>query len=1223
MIRKTVRKRRCAAYLALLLLLLPVSEVHAETADNADVTIQVTTGTQEAAKEREENKNTEAEAEEEYADEAEDTQEIEIAWEDVTISSTADLVAFSRSCWLDTWSRNKRVILTEDLDLTNSGFVSIPTFGGYFDGQGHVIKGLHIADSVSYTGLFCYTQEPAVITNLNVTGTIQPSGNQMVVGGIVGDNSGAILNCTFNGIVEGTDYTGGIAGFNELTGTISGCISQGYVTGMHFTGGITGENMGNIARCTNLAEVNISNEDKGMSLADINLDQYTSALFELGENGNKSDAAAAVNSTVDTGGIAGLSIGVISQCTNQGTVGYEHVGYNVGGIAGRQSGYVYASSNEGLVYGRKDVGGIVGQAEPYVVVDFSQDIVYQLSENINKLHDLISQTIRDAGSESDTVSSRLSMIQSFTDKALQDTSYLSDKTVEWTDGVVSAANEAVSRADYIMDEAAKKDGALDQSKNAASNVKSSATELVKVVDDLDIYQYMSQEEKQQYNTYKKNLEDATKEYNEYIVNATEAYTDYYLDKIRSTESKYNSSSVSVNELNMKPVTSAGTQTGWSYDNTLTAEGIVANYKPINSWVHYDSSETPPVETAFPQTEGEQGTLDQDLLKDRDAKAGQIESDAAGYANDQYSKNHAGASYTADITKYVDGMSGIIQAHMSEMSDSAKTDAKKAVDYAKSAAGNLETAGSEVKNIVTTVNGKSDIALPQLGAEYRAKTGSLVSNLQGMSDNMGYLNSEMASASDTMSADIEAVNDQFNVIMLLYTDAIDGALDQDYTDVYEDNSEEVAEECTDATIADCTNAGEVKGAIDTAGIAGTMAIEYDFDLESDVTGIDNAKANSTYQTKCVLRKNRNSGSVTAQKSYAGGIVGLQEMGTVLDCEGYGKIESTSGDYVGGIAGQSLSYIRKSYAKCALTGGSYVAGIAGSGTNLLDCCAMVRVVSADAFYGAIAGETTEDGKVRRNYFVGEELAGIDRISYSGKAEPLSYAEMMEQADIPASFTKMTVEFLVDDTKVKTMECQYGEPLSAADYPEIPQKDGFYAQWDLQEMNEVVFDETVSAEYVRYLTTLAGSQVRENGQSDFLVDGKFKEGDHLETTLYDTEGIPIKRALEHWKVSFPQDGSKEHQLRYQAPDQVEKAVDIYVKNGEKWEKVTTDSMGSYQLFTIVGEAAEIVTAEAGKEFMDKLWLLGIPVLLVLVGIIYYNKKKKHVKKKNPEKTLEEVEV
>ena len=79
-------------------------------------------------------------------------------------------------------------------------------------------------------------------------------------------------------------------------------------------------------------------------------------------------------------------------------------------------------------------------------------------------------------------------------------------------------------------------------------------------------------------------------------------------------------------------------------------------------------------------------------------------------------------------------------------------------------------------------------------------------------------------------------------------SVDGVLDMDYSNIYEDNSEEDAETSTDATIAECQNAGEVKGDINVSGIAGTMAIEYDFDLESDVTGIEDARLNSTFQTK---------------------------------------------------------------------------------------------------------------------------------------------------------------------------------------------------------------------------------------------------------------------------------------------------------------------------------------------------------------------------------------
>ena len=91
----------------------------------------------------------------------------------------------------------------------------------------------------------------------------------------------------------------------------------------------------------------------------------------------------------------------------------------------------------------------------------------------------------------------------------------------------------------------------------------------------------------------------------------------------------------------------------------------------------------------------------------------------------------------------------------------------------------------------------------------------------------------------------------------------------------------------------------------------MAIEYEFDVESDITGIKEDSLNSTYLTKCVLRNNINNGYVRSEKSCCGGITGLQEMGTVLNCENYGNIYSNSGDYVGGIAGQSLSTIKRSW------------------------------------------------------------------------------------------------------------------------------------------------------------------------------------------------------------------------------------------------------------------------------------------------------------------------
>ena len=79
-------------------------------------------------------------------------------------------------------------------------------------------------------------------------------------------------------------------------------------------------------------------------MEDINIQQYANNLFDFADNSDDDNniQGSALNNTIDSGGIAGLSTGIIQYCTNKGSVGYEHVGYNVGGIVGRQSGYVYA-----------------------------------------------------------------------------------------------------------------------------------------------------------------------------------------------------------------------------------------------------------------------------------------------------------------------------------------------------------------------------------------------------------------------------------------------------------------------------------------------------------------------------------------------------------------------------------------------------------------------------------------------------------------------------------------------------------------------------------------------------------------------------------------------------------------------------------------------------------------------------------------------------------------
>lgn len=1173
------------------------------------------------AKEKEKDKDTEEGEEEEEVASVDDANEVidsyqdeEIEWETVYIRSAEDFKEFSKNCWLDTWSQNKKVYLTEDINLSGEGFEPIPTFGGYFDGQGHTISGFTVHKPVSYVGLFNYTQRSAVIANLRVEGSVRPTGQQMVVGGIVGDNSGVLLNCVFDGTVEGSDYVGGITGYNEISGVLMDSETVGEITGAHYTGGIAGDNVGNIVGCLNRADINISNEDTAKSLEDINLEQYTTGFLNSldRDEDEKADKLSTTDNVVDTGGIAGLSTGIVQNCVNEGTIGYEHVGYNTGGIVGRQSGYVYSCANKGKVYGRKDVGGIVGQAEPYIAVDLSEDIVLQLSDHIDTMHDQIEKMLDDAGDRSDVISNRLSVIRDFADRAIDDTNILADRTIDWTDSMMDSVNEAVNRFDYVLDETAKDDGVIDHMTDAASDAKDTAKELGDMVKAMDIYQYMPPEEQVRYEDAKAAIENGGKEHVKYAAEATEAYENYYILKAVDGVDL---------ESDLKPTTGAGVierpDVNDNFDVVLE-DGSV--YLEITGWVHTSDGQS------FPLTDGsERAAADQEA--ERAAAQNMADNSSAiarasgSYADDKYEEKH-GVSYSEDMRGQLAVMTDIAARYTGEMTEAAKDQLDDAVDSAKDAAGNLEDAGEGTKDILKTLNDKEDIVFPRLGEDYHSTTGSLNSNLKNISENMGYLNDEMASSGDVIGDDLSDINDEFSEIMRLYTDAMDGVLDMDYSNIYEDESEENAEESIDSTVADCINNGRVEADLNVSGIAGTMAIEYDFDLESDITGLDDARANSTFLTRCVLRQNVNQANIASQKSYVGGVCGLQEMGMILRCENYGRIESTAGDYVGGITGQSLSHIGNSYAKCTVSGGEYVAGIVGYGYGIENCCAMVRVKEADAFSGAIAGKVTDNAEIADNFFVSDEIAGIDRISYSGKAEPVSYKTLLETEGIPAKFRTMKITFYADDEEVGTAECPFGGNVTLDKYPTIPAKEGFYADWDNKELTNVRLDEDVTVEYVRYLTTLAGSWIRENNQSSLLVDGMFAKEDELTVDKLGTDSVQVtlpgteeqQELTECWRIKIPDDGASSHQIRYQAPRGQTDGVEIYVQDAGGWKKAETELMGIYFLFPAEGSSVTIAVSVTEKGIMDYVVFLaaGAVVLLLLIVLIVHKKRKKRRAKK-----------
>ena len=61
------------------------------------------------------------------------------------------------------------------------------------------------------------------------------------------------------------------------------------------------------------------------------------------------------------------------------------------------------------------------------------------------------------------------------------------------------------------------------------------------------------------------------------------------------------------------------------------------------------------------------------------------------------------------------------------------------------------------------------------------------------------------------------------------------------------------------------------------------------------------------------------------------------------------------------------------------------------------------------GAVTGET--EGDLSENYFVREELAGVDGVDYPGKAMPLDYADLIALEDVPDEFRYLSITFLIE--------------------------------------------------------------------------------------------------------------------------------------------------------------------------------------------------------------------
>lgn len=841
----------------------------------------------------------------------------------IHISSEAELRDLAASCTLDTWSRDKNVVLDSDLTLADPSFLPIPTFGGSFDGQGHTIHNVSITDSLSPAGLFGVVQAGGSVRSLHVVGTVTPSGDGRSAGGIAGENNGAIEKCSFTGTVSGQVYVGGIAGHTGASGSILACETRGAVIGGSMTGGITGYNEGLLADCTNSACINVESTDPRLDLEDLDL---TPDLSKLGQ-------ANAGASSADTGGIAGYSAGTLSDCVNHGAVGYQHIGYNTGGVAGRSCGQLLRCRNDGSIAGRKDVGGVVGQIEPYIQMDASPTYLSELNRQLYELKSLTDQAANDAQDGAGDVSDRLNDMNDYLKDALSD----------------------------------------------------------------------------------------------------------------------------------------------PQDPLAAITGFGSRLKDLNN----------------------------------------------------------------------------------------------------SASGSVDTAADDLRDI----------------------------------------NSKFNEVSNTVLAAISAAGNPASVI----SDGSQGNIDK----------------ITLGKTSACTNSGAVSGDVNTGGIAGSIAIEYELDPEDDVSADLDGEYRRQYEYRAVVQQCANTGAVSAKRSNTGGIAGRMDLGLIISCESYGSVESDSGSCVGGIAGLTAATVRSSYAKCTLSGKKYVGGIVGSGvaeksdgsaSTVTGCWSLVDITGCQQYEGAVSGADT--GTFTDNYFVSDTLAGINRQSFAGRAEPVSFDTLAAAEGMPGGMTAFTLSFVSDGKVLTSRTFSYGASFDSSVYPPLPEKDGIYAHWDRTDLHGLHLDTVVTAVYDPLLPTLSSEQTREDGRPIILAGGDFNDGDTMAATaltltpeefhaadgsladraanwfsyLKDGQLPPLtvnRRVAEQWRVSLPDDGQETHTLRY-LPAQDASHLRLYVNDGGGWQAVSYDTVGSYLSFTAGGASPEFAVVTTASVWWPLAAAIAVCVAIALAVLL-----------------------
>lgn len=261
-------------------------------------------------------------------------------------------------------------------------------------------------------------------------------------------------------------------------------------------------------------------------------------------------------------------------------------------------------------------------------------------------------------------------------------------------------------------------------------------------------------------------------------------------------------------------------------------------------------------------------------------------------------------------------------------------------------------------------------------------------------------------------------------------------------------------------------------------------------------------------------------------------------------------------------------------------------------------MVHLHTESGREGAVAGQTTvyedeeveNDDKVTGNFYVDNGVHGIDGISYTGVAQPISYEDLLDVKGLPAGFRQLKVTFRVDDIYVGIQTFEYGQSLSEIKFPTVPKKEGCYVVWPDLSGETMTGNIVVAGEYRNNVTSVSSAQTDESGKAYAIVSDNFTEETKLNAQISRME-LPKEAHMRDNVVyeltleNISEDTSDTLDVRVLNPYD---KVKLYKYDGNGWVEVEHRVKGSYVQTSMQGTSGQFCLVNESTN----------PMIYVIIG-------------------------